>query len=124
MSRVIHFEIHTNEPERAITFYSELFGWTFNKWGEMDYWVILTGEGPGIDGGLMKRPCAPEGESIFAYVCTVDVADVHVATARAIELGGVVAMPVMAVPTVGWLGYVKDTEGNTFGMMQMDPSAA
>jgi len=25
---------------------------------------------------------------------------------------------------VGWLGYVKDTEGNTFGMMQMDPSAA
>jgi predicted enzyme related to lactoylglutathione lyase len=25
---------------------------------------------------------------------------------------------------MGWLAYCKDTEGNLFGMMQMDPKAA
>jgi len=29
----------------------------------------------------------------------------------------------MAVPTVGWLVYCKDTEGNLFGMIQMDANA-
>ena len=32
MPRVVHFEIHAAEPERAIRFYHELFGWQFNKW--------------------------------------------------------------------------------------------
>jgi predicted enzyme related to lactoylglutathione lyase len=27
------------------------------------------------------------------------------------------------VPTVGYLAYAKDTEGNIFGMMQMDANA-
>src|ERR1043165_2576568 len=41
MPRVIHFEIHTENPERAMQFYKNLFGWQFQKWeGPMDYWVI------------------------------------------------------------------------------------
>ena len=44
MSRVIHFEIHADNPERAIAFYSGLFGWQFKKWeGPMLYWLITTG---------------------------------------------------------------------------------
>jgi predicted enzyme related to lactoylglutathione lyase len=39
------------------------------------------------------------------------------------ELGGSIAMPKMPVPTVGWLAYGKDTEGNLFGFMQFDPEA-
>jgi len=30
----------------------------------------------------------------------------------------------MPIPTMGWLAYCKDTEGNLFGMMQMDSKAA
>jgi predicted enzyme related to lactoylglutathione lyase len=30
----------------------------------------------------------------------------------------------MPIPGMGWLAYVKDTEGNIFGMMQSDPAAA
>jgi predicted enzyme related to lactoylglutathione lyase len=29
----------------------------------------------------------------------------------------------MPVPGVGWTAYFKDTEGNTFGVIQFDPSA-
>ncbi len=44
MSRVVHFEIHATDPERLVAFYTDLFGWTIQKWdGPMDYWLIHTG---------------------------------------------------------------------------------
>jgi len=122
MPRPVHFEIPAENPERAMQFYSGVFGWKFNKWdGPMDYWVISTGQAgePGIDGGLMPRrdpnqPC----------VNTVSVANVD-ESLRAIEKGGgLCVVPKMAVPGVGWLAYCKDTEGHIFGIMQMDTAAA
>jgi len=59
MPRPIHFGIHAENPQRAIKFYTDLFGWTFGKWnGPQDYWLIKIGESgtPGIDGGLLP-PC-------------------------------------------------------------------
>jgi predicted enzyme related to lactoylglutathione lyase len=38
--------------------------------------------------------------------------------------GGKVLLPKTAVPGIGWLAYCADTEGNAFGMMQSDESAA
>jgi len=38
--------------------------------------------------------------------------------------GGTVVAPKMAVPSIGYFAYCQDTEGNTFGVMQSDPSAA
>ena len=31
MPRPVHFEIHATDPQRAIRFYTQLFGWTFTK---------------------------------------------------------------------------------------------
>src|SRR5690349_2729355 len=123
MPRVIHFEIHAGEPERAIGFYRELLGWEFNKWGEEAYWLIKTGEEgtPGINGGLLPRRGEIDGQAVIAYVCTVDVASVDDTLQKAVALGGQVALPKMPIPGMGWLAYAKDTEGNIFGMMQMDP---
>jgi predicted enzyme related to lactoylglutathione lyase len=128
MPRPIHFEIHAADPQRAIGFYSKLFGWTFSKWeSPMDYWLIKTGEKgtPGIDGGLLpRRGDAPAAmQPCNAWVCTVDVADVDSTAKRVVELGGTIVVPKMAIPTVGWLTYGHDTEGNVFGMMQMDAAA-
>lgn len=128
MPRPIHFEIHAADPHRAIGFYSKLFGWTFSKWeSPMDYWLIKTGEKgtPGIDGGLLpRRGDAPAAmQPCNAWVCTVDVADVDSTAKRVVELGGTIVVPKMAIPTVGWLTYGHDTEGNVFGMMQMDAAA-
>ncbi len=128
MPRPVHFEIHAADPQRAIRFYTQLFGWTFTKWeSPMDYWLIKTGEKgtPGIDGGLLPRrgdPPAPM-QPCNAFVCTVDVADVDAIAKRVGELGGTIVVPKMAIPTVGWLTYGNDTEGNVFGMMQMDAAA-
>jgi uncharacterized protein len=127
MPRVIHFEIHAEQPDRAIRFYTDLFGWTFTHWaGPVDYWVIRTGEPgePGIDGGLLRRHGPINGDSVIAHVCTVDVPSLADAMERARAGGGTLALDRMAIPGVGWLAYMKDPEGNIFGMMESDPAAA
>jgi hypothetical protein len=127
MPRVIHFEIHADQPERAIQFYRGLFNWEFSKWeGPMPYWLIMTGpkEQPGIDGGMVPRQGGIDGQAVIAYVCTVDVPSVDEYLTKVQAGGGTVALPKMPIPGVGWLAYCKDTEGNLFGMMQSDPAAA
>ena len=128
MPRVVHFEIHASEPDRAVAFYRTLLGWEFTKWdGPADYWLVKTGpdDQRGINGGLMRRhgPAPAEMQAVNAFVCTVDVPAVDEYVSKATAAGGTVALPKMAVPGVGWLAYVKDTEGNILGMMQMDVAA-
>lgn len=123
MPRVNHFEIHADDPARAMAFYTAVFGWTFQKWdGPWPYWMILTGpsDEPGINGGLMKRhgDGPAEGQPVNSYVCTVTVPSVDASVQASIAAGGSVALPKMEVPGVGWLAYCKDTEGNIFGMIQ------
>ncbi len=131
MPRVVHFEIHAENPNRAIAFYQTVFGWQFQKWaGPMDYWLIKTGsdEERGINGGMVRR-MAPlnvglfSQEAVNAYCCTVQVPNIDEYITKASSAGGVVAVPKMPIPGVGWLAYFKDPEGNLFGIMQSDAQA-
>ena len=129
MNRVTHFEIHAGDTERAKHFYRELFGWTFTRWaGPVPYWLISTGakNQPGINGGLLPRQGPPlaEGQCVNAFVCTVETDALDALLGKVSGLGGRIAMPKTAIPVVGWLAYLKDTEGNTLGVMQSDPAAA
>lgn len=136
MPRPVHFEIHASDTEAIRRFYSELFGWSFHSWGDESYWLIGTGDGnpmagipstePGIDGGLVTRRGGPpaDGQPVNAFVVTVDVPDARAYLDRALALGATLAMPLDAVPGVGWLAYVKDPDGNILGLMQNDPTAA
>lgn len=126
MPRPVHFEIHAGDMDRAQRFYETMFGWTFQGVGDSGYRLVRTGEGPGIDGGMMRRHgAAPEGgEPLTSWACIVDVDDVDAYVERAQAAGGALALPKMAIPGVGWLAYVKDSEGNILGMMQEDRAAA
>ncbi len=127
MARVTHFEIHASEPKVLIDFYTALFGWKFAQWHPIEYWLITTGtdDQPGINGGLLPRrgPGPVDGQSVNSFVCTAQVESVDAAVARALTLGGSVAVAKMPIPTVGWLAYIKDPNGNIVGMMQPDPAA-
>ena len=128
MSRPVHFEIQAADPNRAIAFYTALFGWSFNKWaGPADYWLIKTGEAGtmGIDGGLLPRKGPPPAamQAVNAYICTIGVDNLDSSLKRLGELGTAVVVPKMAVPGIGWLAYANDTEGNIFGMLQPDAAA-
>ncbi len=141
MKRVVHFEIHAADPERAEKFYRDIFGWEIKEWiipgvevkPENRYWTVMTGkedkehpsQWPGINGGLVpRRGGEPQGgEPVNAYVCTIDVESVDEYAKKIIGAGGTVTVPKMPVKGMGWLAYFKDTEGNIFGIMENDTSA-
>jgi len=121
MSRVIHFEIPADNPERAVDFYRKVFGWNFQKWGgPQEYWLVSTGPDtePGINGGLLPRQHPGAG------TCnTIGVSSVDQAVANVTQHGEKTVMPKTVIPGVGYLAYCSDTEGNVFGMMQPDTNA-
>jgi hypothetical protein len=56
-------------------------------------------------------------------VNTIDVPSVDEYVKKVESNGGSIIRPKMAVPGVGWMAYFKDTEGNVWGIMEMDKSA-
>jgi hypothetical protein len=126
MPRPIHFEIHAADTARAQRFYSGMFGWEFQSFGPPGmYWVVRTGQGAGIDGGLLPRrgPPPTDGQSVNAFICTVDVPSIEESIAKAQSLGGSLAVAKVPIPGIGWLAYLKDSESNLLGIMTPDPTA-
>ena len=122
--RVVHFEIVAEQPERALRFYADTFGWKANKWEgteDHDYWLLTTGdEGQmGINGGLGR---AADMNLAPTTVNTIQVPSVEEATARVAQHGGTVVVPRFPLPGIGYLAYCKDTEGITFGLIEFAAS--
>ena len=125
MPRPVHFEIHASDPARAQAFYTAVFDWQFQQWGDIPYWVVITGKDdePGINGGLLPRrgPAPAPDAPVHGYPLTIGVEDIDATIATIEEAGGTVALAKEAMPGVGLLAYYKDTEGNIFGVLQPDP---
>jgi uncharacterized protein len=136
MLRPVHFEIHASDPAAVRSFYEALFGWRFQQWGDNPYWIVITGDGDpmagtphttaGVDGGLLPRRGEAPGEAqpVNAFVMTIEVPDCDAYVNRAVTAGGSIAMPADDMPGVGRLAYVKDPDGNLFGMLQPETPAA
>lgn len=125
MPRPTHFEIHAADIEQAIRFYSSLFGWEFQSRGDgTGFHMIITGppEEPGINGGLVPRmgpnPDPTDATPVIAFPCTIVVDDLEASVAKAMALGGAIALPKMRIPGVGWLAYIKDNQSNIIGLTQ------
>lgn len=120
----LYFEIQADNLERASNFYKELFGWEFhdNPHAPVEYLRIKTG---GTAGGMLKRPAdtPPPECGTNAYVCSIEVDDFDAIAEKIKHLGGQVAMPKFAIPNTCWQGYFLDTEGNTFGLFEVDENA-
>lgn len=128
MNRVIHFEIHAANLDQMQKFYSDVFGWQITDLGQQmgGYRMVNTGEDtpgatwPGINGGLTPRhgTSPQDGQPLNAFVCTIGVDNIDAYIVKAMNAGGTIALDKMQVPSVGWLAYMKDPEGNIFGMLE------
>ena len=126
---VVHFEIPADDPERALKFYRELFGWEIQKWSSQagpEYWSVSTvrpdGKGSirlGTNGGILRLQHA--GHVPVKYV-SVESVDQYIR--KATLLGGKELLPKTPVPGMGWFAWLSDTEGNAFGIWQSDERAA
>lgn len=119
MSRVVHFEIPCDHPEKTIEFFKLAFGWQFQSFGP-DYWYVITGDDktPGINGGIMKKrdPAQPIANSI-------NVENLDESIIKIEKSGGTIVVPKFLIPTVGWMAYFKDPDGNIHGVFQDDKNA-
>jgi predicted enzyme related to lactoylglutathione lyase len=122
MPRPVHFEIHSADPEAAAAFYTSVFGWKISKWdGPVEYWLVQTGEeGRGIDGGIVRRQgdAPATGAAVNAYVCTIGVESLDETLTSITGNGGEIAVAKHEIPGIGMQAYVKDRDGNIFGVMQ------
>jgi hypothetical protein len=122
MGRVVHFEFPVDDPERAVKFFKDAFGWNIEKWGEggQDYWLVMTGdrEQMGIDGGFSRR-----GMGMPGMVNIIQVEDIDQAVTAVEQAGGKITHPKMEIPKVGTVAYFTDTEGTNWGMIQFAEGA-
>ena len=111
------FEVATDDPDTASSFYSDLFGWTFSPFADPE----TTGSDyrgatmPGSEvpfGGILGTGGAMPGHAVF-YIAVTDVA----ATCTAAEqFGGKVVSKELAPPAGPPFGYLRDPVGSLFGV--------
>ena len=121
MPKPFHFDLSAEDPASTAEFYGRVFEWKIEKWpGPSEYWLIKTGDDndPGITGGVATRL-----EPRDTTVMMIDVPDVDQFAERVKEAGGTIREPKQAIPGIGHLVTCRDTDGNTFGIMQLDQNA-
>jgi uncharacterized protein len=115
----VHFEICADDVKRAIKFYSRIFDWTIEKTEGEDYWLVSTGneeeEDFPITGGLMERV-----DSLDSTVLTFEVNSLDDFARKITEAGGKIVTPKMSIAGLGDIQYCRDTEGNSFGIVEYE----
>jgi len=111
----VHVELNTADPEKAKTFYSQLFQW---KLGSVPNPAVPSGTytmievGTGTGGGIMQQvPGGPSG-----WLAYVDVDDIRATTQKAEQLGGKIMKDVTEVPGMGWFSFIQDPTGAVLGL--------
>jgi predicted enzyme related to lactoylglutathione lyase len=110
MNPVGYAELHTSDPARARTFYTELLGWKAKE-EQTPMGPYTTFEGV-LAGLTASRDGIPTG-----WVPYVDVADVAAATRRVKQLGGQILRDCIQIPE-GTFSVLRDPTGGVLGLFQ------
>jgi len=115
-------EIATNDAEKCMAFYTEVFGWDFKKddgAGGMAYNEFSTGAHYPVGGLYQMDPQwfgnNPPPPHFLNYVW---VDDVDAATAKAQELGATVRRPPMDIGGIGRISVIQDPTGAHIAMFK------
>jgi hypothetical protein len=110
--KIVHFELPSQDTERAKSFWSGVFGWEFGDPMGMEYWMTQTDEDQG--GAVYKD----DKRGMTVYFDTDDID----ATLAKVSASGGTAGDKAPIPSVGWFAHCTDTEGNNFSVFQSDES--
>jgi predicted enzyme related to lactoylglutathione lyase len=109
-------ELRTRDAERAMRFYADTVGWSFDTSCTPDghsYWVA-TQDGKPVAGLLQLTgamlDCVPE-----SWMSFLAVDDVDARVAKALEAGAKLVMPVFDVPGVGRIAMLLEPSGAGVG---------
>jgi hypothetical protein len=117
---VVHFEINTaDDPAELHGFYANLFGWSIDANNPMNYGLVTTGAGKGVDGGIGG---AQDGTPSICFY--VEVPDITATLAAAEAAGGKTLMPREVVTDAVVVGMFADPQGNVVGLVEPSEPAA
>ena len=109
-------QLNTSDPGTAISFYSDLFGWTTEQvaGGDAPYWTFRNSEN-WMNGGVMALPPGmPAPPHWLPYFASGGL-EGHLARVK--ELGGTPLTPIMPLPT-GNIFVAQDSQGAAFGLFE------
>lgn len=113
---IVHFEIPASDPEKLSRFYSDVFGWKFEKapMPGMEYWLITTGpRGKSVGGGMYPKMGPDDRPRNFVNVENIDSAIQAFKSA-----GGSQVVEKMEVPGMGFSFIGADPEGNVIALWE------
>jgi uncharacterized protein len=124
-NKLVHFAIHTDNIGRAKDFYSTVFEWGFNSYGQPDFLQIKENQAENSEliGALQSRHYSLVKEKLVGLECTIAVENIDDIIKRVEQKNGKILMPKTAIPFVGWIAKFLDTEGNLLCAMQYDNTA-
>ena len=111
---VTWFEIGTDDPEAAMTFYGQVFGWTFET--HDSYSMITTGPDHPLHGGINDTRAAGSGTPTTYAVPYIQVEVVADACAAVEAAGGKVIVGPASTPEGLDFAHVADPAGNHIGL--------
>ena len=107
-------DLNTTDPEKAMAFYGDVFGWTFDAVDDAtEYWVIKNGDR--TNGGVRPIDNSQAGDVPAHWLPYFACEDVGRAKARVEELGGRSFFGPMEVPG-GSFVVVGDPQGGAFAL--------
>ncbi len=118
---VVHWELWSEDPGTVSDFYTKVFDWNVRHLPELDYRLVETGGGPGINGGIMKPQHGPWPGKMTFYI---DVEDLDAYRVKIEAAGGKIVVHKMEVPGVGSLSLFEDPEGRVLGLWQQNKEQA
>jgi uncharacterized protein len=121
---VVHFEIPSDDLERAREFYHRTFGWKMRSMRGLVYTLARTTESR--DDGRPKQPGAINGGLLLrqppvqAPTVTIRVDDIDRTARKIVKNGGTMVEPKSPIGdgTIGFAAYFRDSEGNVIGLFQ------
>jgi predicted enzyme related to lactoylglutathione lyase len=115
LGKFVWHDLMTTDIDKAIAFYSDLFGWTIEEFdmGPAGKYKMIHAAGEN-HGGFVKLDA--EGGVPPHWMCHCTVDDVDAAVARSEKAGGTTRVPATDIPTVGRYAVIADPQGASLSL--------
>lgn len=110
-------ELATRDVQGAMDFYEKLFGWSFKKMGNVEYYVIQNNGR--INGGIIPMD-EKWGDMPPVWMVYLSVADIDASLEKVKELGGKVDTDIIEADETGRFAIIFDPAGAPVTLIQTD----
>lgn len=107
---IVHFELGGKDAVKLAGFYAQLLGWSTTDYGPSR--MIDTQTDVGIKGHISTTEHEPPNYCVVYAM----VEDLKATIAKAVDMGGQQVIPPTEVPGMGHFAWIKDPQGNLFGL--------